>query len=120
MLNTELTRYLQRNNVSQRAFAKFLGVTPRTVSNWVSGTLLLPKYVQVVVALLPEDEAAIAIRSGVELPHFEAWESLGISPEASKGEAKMAYRRLSSRVHPDKGGTDELMCRVNWAYEVFQ
>lgn len=43
---------------------------------------------------------------------------LGLSPEASSEEIRAAYRKLASRVHPDKGGTEALFRSVEKAYRV--
>jgi DnaJ-class molecular chaperone len=42
---------------------------------------------------------------------------LGIFPGASKREIKNAYRRAARKAHPDKGGSDAEMKRVNAAYK---
>ena len=46
------------------------------------------------------------------------YETLGVPPDASAEEIKTARRRRASKAHPDKGGSDEEMQRVNHAYEV--
>jgi hypothetical protein len=52
----------------------------------------------------------------VALPAPEAWHTvLGVSANATRGEITDAYLRLAQRVHPDKGGTQEAMARVNAA-----
>lgn len=42
---------------------------------------------------------------------------LGVEPGASAEEVRAAYRRRSRAAHPDLGGSDEEMARVNRAYE---
>jgi curved DNA-binding protein CbpA len=46
------------------------------------------------------------------------YDLLGLSPEASSDEIRAAYRKLASKVHPDKGGTEALFCAVEEAYRV--
>lgn len=46
----------------------------------------------------------------------EALKTLGIDSYANLNELSKAYKRLSIRAHPDKGGSTELMQRVNQAY----
>lgn len=46
------------------------------------------------------------------------YETLGLQPGASADEIKLAYRRRSSKAHPDLGGSDSEMAAVNAAYEV--
>jgi curved DNA-binding protein CbpA len=43
---------------------------------------------------------------------------LGISPTASADEIKRAYRKSALAVHPDRGGSNRLMQRINEAWEV--
>lgn len=43
------------------------------------------------------------------------WEVLGVSKKASPQEVEKAYRELSKKYHPDKGGSNELMTKINRA-----
>lgn len=45
------------------------------------------------------------------------WDILGVDRNASKDEIRKAYYRMALKHHPDKGGTDEMMKKVNEAYE---
>jgi curved DNA-binding protein CbpA len=47
----------------------------------------------------------------------EYYDILGISKDATKQEIKQAYKRLSVKTHPDKGGNDYLFNQVKRAYE---
>jgi hypothetical protein len=48
----------------------------------------------------------------------EAYETLGLDPEASDDEVRRAYRSKVKEVHPDAdGGDEEAFKRVNRAYE---
>jgi len=52
---------------------------------------------------------------------FTFYQILGISKNASTSEIKASYRNLASKFHPDKTNSalsDELMKKVNQAYEV--
>ncbi|WP_019053608.1 J domain-containing protein [Sphingobium xenophagum] len=52
----------------------------------------------------------------VALPAPEAWHAvLGVSADASRGEIDAAYKRLASTAHPDKGGSQDAMARLNAA-----
>ena len=42
---------------------------------------------------------------------------LELSPEATEGEIKKAYKRLSRKYHPDHGGNPEIFKELNDAYE---
>jgi curved DNA-binding protein CbpA len=43
---------------------------------------------------------------------------LGVPPNASAEEIKRAYRKAALAVHPDRGGSNRLMQRINEAWEV--
>ncbi len=48
----------------------------------------------------------------------EAYRVLGLSPGASAGEVRSAYRRLMKRVHPDLGGSSALAEMLNAAKDI--
>jgi hypothetical protein len=45
----------------------------------------------------------------------QPWQVLGVSSHASNDEVRDAYRRLVSEHHPDKGGDEQQMMRINAA-----
>ncbi len=48
----------------------------------------------------------------------EAFEVLGLRPQATKADIQQAYLRLMRAAHPDKGGSDWLAARINQARDV--
>ena len=46
------------------------------------------------------------------------YDILGVAPTASDREMKTAYRRLALEHHPDQGGCEETMARLNHARDV--
>jgi curved DNA-binding protein CbpA len=46
------------------------------------------------------------------------YETLGVPTNATPEDIKAGYRRAARKAHPDKGGSDEKMAKVNKAYEV--
>lgn len=62
-------------------------------------------------------KGAAKVDSSSDLDPFSI---LGVSMDASEEEVKNAYRGAAWKAHPDHGGTDEQMARVNAAYEVIR
>lgn len=50
----------------------------------------------------------------------EYYDILGVSPDASDEEIKQAFRTLSKKKHPDRGGAQEEFVKLNEAYEVLK
>jgi len=48
---------------------------------------------------------------------LDPFKILGVSPDATKEEVDKAYKAAARKAHPDKGGSDEEMMKVNAAYE---
>ncbi len=46
------------------------------------------------------------------------YDTLNIAPDATPDEVRQAYRKQSMAAHPDKGGSDEAMAAINYAYAV--
>ena len=46
------------------------------------------------------------------------YDTLGVGKDATPEEIKAGYRRSAAKAHPDKGGSDEAMSKVNKAYQV--
>ncbi|WP_434360588.1 hypothetical protein NF212_08355 [Parasalinivibrio latis] len=45
------------------------------------------------------------------------WDILGLQPNASQEQAKLQFRKLTSAIHPDKGGSKALMQLVGESYQ---
>ena len=45
------------------------------------------------------------------------YQTLGVDEKASDNEIKKAYRKLSMKHHPDKGGDPEQFKKINEAYQ---
>lgn len=55
--------------------------------------------------------AALPAPAAQDAPH----EVLGVSENATRGEIDYAYKRLAQQCHPDMGGSNEAMSRINTA-----
>ena len=56
----------------------------------------------------------------IEMSAAEAEQILGLSGRYSASEVKSSYRKMSLKHHPDKGGSTEMMKKVNAAYEMLK
>ncbi|MEX6725735.1 molecular chaperone DnaJ [Parapedomonas caeni] len=59
-----------------------------------------------------------AARASGTIAVAEAYEVLGLKPDANKEAVLAAHRRLMRLAHPDHGGTDYLATRINQARDV--
>ena len=64
------------------------------------------------------DQATDSSRVSGTMDRVEAYQILGLQPEASHEEIQAAYRRLIQRVHPDHGGSSYLAARLNRARDI--
>ncbi|HUZ65830.1 MAG TPA: DnaJ domain-containing protein [Acetobacteraceae bacterium] len=107
---------LARAGVSQAGFARLTGLTARQVNNWCRGRAAVPPW-DAALAVLLEERSPEAITMLVDETTFAWHETLGVSPVAETDAIRLAMRRLALRYHPDQGGTEAQMTRINAAYE---
>ena len=56
----------------------------------------------------------------IEMSASEAEQILGLSGKYSASEVKSSYRKMSLKHHPDRGGSTEMMKKVNVAYDLLK
>ena len=69
------------------------------------------------LAILLQDTSPEAIQILLEEVQFSWHETLGVPPNADAGTVRRAWARLALAYHPDKGGTQAQMARINEAHE---
>jgi transcriptional regulator with XRE-family HTH domain len=116
LLHTEFAALLARADVAQATFARLTGVTPRQVNNWCRGRAAVPQWAALLALVLadfsPETLAIMAAETA-----FSWHETLGVPPVADAGAARRAMTKLALIYHPDTGGSQAQMSRINAAYE---
>ena len=83
---------------NMRAIAKTIDAL-RGIERWGSGQMVEQAFTG--FAALPAPE--------------QPWQVLGVSSRATVDEVRAAYRRLASDFHPDRGGDEQQMMRINAA-----
>jgi transcriptional regulator with XRE-family HTH domain len=116
LLHTEFAALLARTGTSQAGFARLSGLTPRQVNNWCRGRSAVPPWAAALAVVLGE-HAPEAIAMLLEEAAFAWHETLGVPPAADANTVRRAMTRLALGYHPDKGGTQPQMTRINAAYE---
>jgi hypothetical protein len=115
LLHTEFAALLARAGVSQVGFARLTGLTTRGVNNWCRGRAAVPSWAAALAVLLAQHSPE-AITMLIEETVFAWHETLGVPPNAQADTVLAAMRRLALRYHPDQGGTEPQMTRINVAY----
>jgi transcriptional regulator with XRE-family HTH domain len=116
LLHTAFAALLARADVSQAAFARLSGYTPRQLNNWARGRAAAPLWAIALAAVL-QHTSPEAIQIRLEETEFAWHETLGVPSNADAAALRRAMARLALIYHPDKGGQPDLMSRVNAAYE---
>jgi transcriptional regulator with XRE-family HTH domain len=116
LLGTEFTALLARAGVSQAAFARLTGTTARQVNNWCRARAAVPAWAAA-LAILMQDTSPEAIQILLEEVQFSWHETLGVPPNADAATVRSGMVRLALAYHPDKGGSQAQMARINGAYE---
>ena len=99
LLHTEFAALLTRAGVSQAAFARLSGYTPRQVNNWCRGRAVVPSWAVALAAVLDE-HSPDAIEMMVEEALFTWHETLGVPPAADAAAVRRAMTRLAHRLPP--------------------
>jgi transcriptional regulator with XRE-family HTH domain len=115
LLHTEFAALLGRAGVSQAGFARLAGLTPRQVNNWCRGRAAVPPWAAALAVIL-EQHSPEAITMLTEEAVFAWHETLGVAPNSEADTVRTAMRRLALRYHPDQGGSEAQMIRINAAY----
>lgn len=110
--------YRRRPVVEVRVFASGCSVTYRTAIGERPGPAA-QTILAAILSSLADVDAADEVHPIDEPVPEEAptgwWSVLGIGPDANRQAISVAYRRLAMENHPDHGGSDTAMARINAA-----
>ncbi len=84
--------------------------------NSVLRTMVRNTQISVLRQLRRQIDSEIKILSGTEVG-MDPFEILGVEPNATKDEVKRAFKKKAWKAHPDHGGSNEDMMKVNAAFE---
>ena len=112
---------IERNIAHEQSIAAMLSKIGR-LTNKTARQAKLEKDLSVLKIDLKNLEAKIGngawvpIKPSVTLDVKDAMGTLGLSDKCSLDEIKSAYRALAKQHHPDAGGDDLIMAKINKAY----
>ncbi len=115
LLHTEFAALVMRAGVSQAAFARLAGVTPRQVNKWARGHAAVPRWAALLAVVL-EDIGPEALLLVLDDTQLSCHQVLGVPYGADMATIRRAMRGLALLYHPDKGGDPEQMVIVNNAF----
>ena len=105
---------------------KFMGVGKGQDVNKVLDTLIRNTQINMLKRLRHEIDNNIRklTQEGVDGmaydPRLDPYKILGVNQDATKEEIKRAFKKKAWKVHPDRGGSNEEMVKVNAAYEAIR
>ena len=114
IVHTEFAAQIRRAGITQAAFAQLCGVTTTAVSYWCTGRRQVPQWARALCAALEVLEPDELLAP----PELEWFEILGVDPDCSMREVTTARNQLVKRYHPDVGGSDDAMARINAAFDL--
>lgn len=84
--------------------------------NSVLRTMVRNVQINVLRQMRKQIDDQIKVLSGTEVG-LDPYEILGVKPNATKDEVKQAYKKKAWDAHPDRGGSNSEMMKVNAAFE---
>jgi hypothetical protein len=83
-------------------------IDPRWARGWSRKLRGAAPFTEGEARALDQGTASSRVRKTVEPVRPQSvWDVLGIAPDATEAEIKVAFRRRAFETHPDRGGTDE-------------
>ncbi len=87
--------------------------------NSILRTMTRNVQINVLKQLRKQIDNQIKVLSGTEVG-LDPFEILGIDANTTRPEVEKAYKKKAWKAHPDHGGTNEEMMKVNAAYEAIK
>ncbi len=87
--------------------------------NSILRTMTRNVQINVLKQLRKQIDNEIKVLAGTEVG-LDPFEILGVESNATRPEVEKAYKKKAWKAHPDHGGTNEEMMKVNAAYEAIR
>jgi DnaJ-domain-containing protein 1 len=110
--SAEFRALLRHASLSQAAFANLCDISATAVSYWCHNRRPIPGWVGLLIVAAQQIDLA-----RLSVPCLPWHEVLGVPEDCDHATLRRAFWSLAKQHHPDTGGNEALMQRINDAYD---